>query len=179
MKIQNEHLAIVAFIAVLASIIHGKYNVFFLGIIAYSLTAIIGIAGVFFIFTSVKQFKKEMEESSSFTKTEAVFIRSEEASLINEKFAAKYKEVILASDRKSYKYIYEYYVNGERYEYTTPYAFYFSEIPKYNEKKRTVAYNPEKPGEVSEINDELIDDFRRGPICIIFTIFILILLRSN
>lgn len=157
------YCVIVGFLlAIFGCILYLKHDVRYGATIAYSTVAILGIAGIVLILIFGKELNQYVKKWSSSGDTKGVFIRSEE---IPDKKAV------------SYKYIYEYYVDGEQYEFTDA-VIHSSEKPDTEYKKVNVLYNTEKPEET--MDKEYLVTLLSGPICIIFTLllcFVLLLAK--
>lgn len=147
------------FVAIVSCIIYLKFDVRLSGTITYILILTLFVTGIYLTFTSIKQFQKDRKEWSLYV-TEGAFIRSVE---------------LADNESVSYEYIYEYYVDGKRYEYTHHFM-YFSEVPLYNEKKIDIRYNPENPQEIRAMDLEYGNRLLIGPICIVFTLLLLFIL---
>ena len=139
-----NYVALVIFLAIIGSIIYVVYDVRHRGpnelgelyltasnklIIIYIFTVIIGSAGISLISTYANKLQQDRKNHSSFQTVEAVFVRN----------------IVSRDDDTPTKHIYEYYVNGNRYE-CEPYVFEtpWSKIPK----SITIRYNPDNPEEV-------------------------------
>jgi hypothetical protein len=126
--------------------------------ICYAVTMTVGGAGIQLTATGVKQISKK----SSFQVAEGVFIRSERD------YSGNFDE---RRDR-SYFYIYEYYVDGQRYEYKD-YAFvHNSETPKEHKGKVRLIYNPEYPIEVMTTKTNILY-IVAGLICIVLALLLI------
>jgi len=144
-----NYVTLVIYLAIIGSIIYVIYDVRHRGsnefgdysltasnklLIVYILMAFIGYIGIHLTSTGVKKIQQDRKNRTSFHVAEAVFLRS-------------ISDTHTDSDggtTTSYEHIYEYYVNGERYECRNDVSFSKSGVPK----KITIRYNPEKPQEV-------------------------------
>jgi hypothetical protein len=159
----TQYLAAGFFFAMLACIIYLKYDVRYCGIIAFILTAILGITGICLTVISVKQFRHDRQQRSSFPVAELVYIRS---------------DAVTDNESVSYHYVYEYYVQGKRYEYTDNIP-YWSKEPAENHKITRIRYNPKNPDERININKESIVQLLNGPISIVFALMLFVMILSG
>ena len=131
-----NYFALFVFLTIIGAIIYIVYDVNHRGynedgelwftplnsiLVMYILLVIIGSVGINFTVTHAKQLLQDRKNLSFFHTAEAVLI---------------------------YPYIYEYYVNGERYECREDRPFW----KKPEKEKITVRYNPDKPEEVIQAN---------------------------
>ena len=154
------YLSIGFFLAIVTCIMYLKYGVRYSGAISYILIVILCGIGISLTITSVKQFRTDKKKWLLFQNTEGVFINSKE---------------VTERESVTYKYRYEYYVNGKRYEFTDR-VMHFSKIPEKKDKNLTVRYNPKNPEEISMIDKEYIVSFLNGPISIVFSLLLLFIL---
>ena len=106
----------------------------------------------------------------SFQIAEAVFVRSEP---VTNRDYSENRGHNTDNTNTGYEYIYEYYVNRERYECRgDAFVRRWQAEPKEKDKKITIRYNPEKPQEVI-MKKENILGLVAGIICIALTILLI------
>jgi hypothetical protein len=113
-------------------------------LIFYAMIATVGGAGIGLTSTSVKNLLQARKDKASFPVAEAVYIYS---NTVTERIrdSKTNRERITTN----YEYIYEYYVDGKRYECMgDAYFRHSSETPEEQNKKITIQYNPKKPEEI-------------------------------
>ena len=138
-----NYVALVIFLAIIGGIIFTVYDVRHRGpnefgelwltasnklIIVYIFTVIIGYSGISLFSTYTGKLRQDRKNRSSFQVTEAVYSHS----------------IVSRNSDTSTELIYEYYVNGKRYECKNDTYF----VPSKRAPKISIRYNPENPEEV-------------------------------
>ena len=118
---------------------------------------IIGTAGISLLSNGAKKIQQDIKNRSLFQTTEAVFLYS----------ISDTRKDSDGHDATTYEHIYEYCVNGERYE--CKYDVFLSKPVA--PKKITVRYNPEKPHEVVMTKENILS-LIAGILCIGITILL-------
>ena len=167
-----NYVALLIFLSIIGGVIYVVYDVRHRGanelgelylsasnklVILYILIVIIGSAGISLVSTYTGKLQNDMENRLLFQTAEAVFLYT----------ITDTNKDSDGNNTTSYEHIYEYYVDGKRYECKYDVFFATSKAPK----KITVRYNPEKPQEVVMTKENILG-LIAGILCIGITILL-------